>query len=146
MARPFLELIKGGLGVDPSSSSVRFGEQVAPPQPMVHVQPSSEAASRLVQAVRTQPARTPSDDRISLADLTLISVASATQQVAASEVGDRPSTPTATEHAAPGGAAAPGKEQSSDQEIEELARQVFDELQRLNEIARERSGDPWETS
>ena len=107
--------------------------------------PAGDSASRIVEALRSQPAAS-SDDRVSLADLTLIAIASATQQVAASPTGGGPSGASAAEPA-PG--AAPeaasghggGKSGNSAQEIEELARAAFDELQRLIAMARERSGE-----
>jgi hypothetical protein len=143
LARPFLRMIEGGIASDGGrSSGPRFFEQ---PQPLVSAVPSSDSASRIVEAVRSQPAATPSDDRVTLADLTLIAMASATQQVAASPAGGGPGSGTSTT-AAP--AAAPsesggggGKSGNPAQEIEELARAAFAELQRLVEIARERSGD-----
>ena len=108
--------------------------------------PSSDSASRIVEALRSQPAASSSDDRVSLADLTLIAIASATQQVAASPAGGGPSgggASSAPAAAAPERAAAHGGGKSGNpvQEIEELARAAFDELQRLMAIARERSGD-----
>ena len=38
-----------------------------------------------------------------------------------------------------------GKSGNQAQEIEELARAAFEELQRLIQVARERSGDSWES-
>jgi hypothetical protein len=92
--------------------------------------------------MRAQPATTPSDDRISLGDLTLISFASATQQVAASRAGGGPpasaGSPSGGGGAGHGGA---GGGKHAAQEIEELAREAFEQLQRLIAIAHERSGD-----
>jgi hypothetical protein len=146
LARPFLRLVEGGIagdtGAQRASGAQRFFEQ---PQPVVAGAPSSDSASRIVEALRSQPAATSSDDRVSLADLTLIAIASATQQVAASPQGGGPSSSSA---AAAAPAAAPaaeaghgGKSGNPAQEIEELARAAFDELQRLFAMARERSGD-----
>ena len=82
---------------------------------------------------------------MSLADLTLIAIASATQQVAASAQGGGPSSSSASPSpaaAAPAAEAAHGgKSENPVQEIEELARAAFDELQRLFAMARERSGE-----
>ncbi len=144
LARPFLRLVEGGIGGDAGqrSAAPRFFEQ---PQPLVSGAPAGDSASRIVEALRSQPAAS-GDDRVSLADLTLIAIASATQQVAASPTGGGPSGASAAEPA-PG--AAPeaasghggGKSGNSAQEIEELARAAFDELQRLIAMARERSGE-----
>lgn len=146
LARPFLKLIEGGAPAEAgarASSSPRFWEQ---PQPLVSAVPASDSASRIVEAVRNPPAATSSDDRVSLADLTLIAIASATQQVAASPAGGGPGSgasaaaaPAAAPDAGHGGGGHGGKG-NPQQEIEELARAAFAELQRLIEIARERSG------
>jgi hypothetical protein len=147
LARPFLRLVENGLtGADGGArggATPRFFEQ---PQPMVAGAPSSDSASRMVEALRTQPATATSDDRVSLADLTLIAIASATQQVAASPAGGGPSggggaaAPAASAEPASGGG---GSKKSGNpaQEVEELARAAFDELQRLFAMARERSGE-----
>ncbi|MDB4964467.1 MAG: hypothetical protein JWN44_156 [Myxococcales bacterium] len=144
LARPFLRMVDAAVGGDGARSAApRFYEQ---PQPLVSGAPSNDSATRMVEALRSQPAATPSDDRVTLADLTLISIASATQQVAASAAGGGPSSASssggAPSGAGEGGAAAGGGGKSGNpaQEIEELARAAFDELQRLITIARERSG------
>ena len=54
---------------------------------MVAGAPSSDSTARIVEALRAQPSTASSDDCVSLADLTLIAIASATQQVAASPAG-----------------------------------------------------------
>jgi hypothetical protein len=142
LARPFLRLVEGSIASAATRPATpRFFEQ---PQPLVAGAPSSDSASRILEALRHQPATGASDDRVSLADLTLIAIASATQQVAASAAGGGPSgggaaAAPATE-AGPGGGHAGGSGNRA-QEIEELARAAFDELQRLMYIARERSGD-----
>jgi hypothetical protein len=143
LARPFLRLVEAGVAGDGgqrASATPRFFEQ---PQPMVAGAPSSDSASRIVEALRSQPAAS-SDDRVSLADLTLIAIASATQQVAASPAGGGP-TAAGAPAAAPASASAPSASGSAAsanpaQDIEELARAAFDELQRLILMARERSG------
>ena len=143
LARPFLRLIEGSAASDAARPSTpRFFEQ---PKPLVSAVPSSDSASRIVEAMRHQPATTRSDDRVSLSDLTLIAMASATQQVAASAAGGGPSASAPAAAAAPTNAPAShgdgGGSGNPAQEIEELARATFEELQRLMEIARERSGD-----
>jgi hypothetical protein len=144
LARPFLRLVEGGFaGEATRSAAPRFFEQ---PQPVVAGAPASDSASKIVEALRQQPATAAGDDRVSLADLTLIAIASATQQVAASATGGGPSaggssssSPPAA--AAPAGAHGGGGSGNPVEEIEELARAAFVELQRLMEIARERSGN-----
>ncbi|MGZ3428112.1 MAG: hypothetical protein ACXVCV_15760, partial [Polyangia bacterium] len=146
LARPFLRLVESGIGSDGGQRAAgpRFFEQ---PQPLVAGAPSSDSASRIVEALRSQPSASSGDDRVSLADLTLIAIASATQQVAASPAGGGPSAggaAAAAPSAAPEGGGGHGggaKSGNPAQEIEELARAAFDELQRLMAIARERSGD-----
>jgi hypothetical protein len=149
LARPFLELVSGGLSHDSSrSSGVRFFEQ---PTPVVSAAPSTEAASKIVEAVRLAPSHVPSDDRVSLADLTLISVASATGQLAASGAGERPSAPSGGGgggggeggHGGGGGGGG-GGHGGKGPDIEDLARRVYEELQRVIELQRERSGHTWQ--
>ncbi len=144
MARPFLELVNGGLSADDSrTEGVRFFEQT----PVVSAAPSSEASTKIMEAVRSAPSHVPSDDRVSLGDLTLISVASATGQIAASGEGSRPQA------AAPGGGEGGGGGGGGKgggggggkpPDIDDLARRVYEELQRVIEIQRERSGHSWE--
>ena len=107
LARPFLKLVEGGVSGDGgqrASAAPRFFEQ---PQPVVAGAPSSDSASRIVEALRSQPAAGSSDDRVSLADLTLIAIASATQQVAASAAGGGPSGGGGGAAAAPASSSAP---------------------------------------
>src|SRR5439155_14031994 len=100
-------------------------------------------------ALRSQQAHPPSDDRVTLADLTLVAAASSTQQLAASPAGasasggaaPQASTGRRTAH----GSAAAKDPEAERREIEELARHVLDAVERMCDIARERSGDPWET-
>jgi hypothetical protein len=112
--------------------------------PVVSAAAQSAPAASMVQALsRSAPAS--NDDRVSLADLTLIAVASATQQMAATEAGGRPQPQAAPPPAsAPGGNGKPG-EGGAKPQIEELARKAFAELRRLVEIERERSGHSWES-
>jgi hypothetical protein len=147
LARPFLRLAETGAEPARSSGSPRFFE--APP-PVVAATPANLAASSMVEAMRSPPAATSGDDRMTLSDLTLISMASATMQVAASPAGGAPagSGGAAGPAASGGGGEAgpgPGKAGNPVQEVEELARAAFDELQRLILVARERSGDSWES-
>lgn len=154
-AVPFLRLVAGGIVERAAPGSERAvapagGGGWSPPalttvQPPVAAAPASEATARMVEALRAQQHATV-DDRVTLADLTLVAVASATQQLAASPIGggapvaNAPATnrPSTSPHAA----AEPSPE-AERREIEELARQVLDEVHSLVEIARERSGGPW---
>ena len=148
VAGPLLELVRSVRSpVDRSPDVTRYSPQPQA-QPLVSAMAAGDSASRIVEAVRREPNAGASDDRVTLGDLTLISIASASQQVAASAQGSSPAAPAArpqTEsHAAAGGAS---KKPAADgaAEVEELARKVFEEYHRLLEIARERSGDPWES-
>jgi hypothetical protein len=147
LARPFFEIIRGGLSPSEPGSAGQSVGRAALPQPLVSAAPAGEAAARMIQAVRQPPATAPSDDRVTLADLTLISVASASQQVAAAEAGGAPAPAPArpTDSSSSGGAPQSHGPAPAKEDIEELAREVFNELQKLVEIARERSGDPWES-
>jgi hypothetical protein len=148
LARPFLRLVETGLTGSENgpraASAPRFFEQ---PQPLVAGAPASDSASRIVEALRTPAATATSDDRVSLADLTLIAIASATQQIAASPAGGGPSSSSSSDAPASSSSSSAtsghgaGKSGNPAQEIEELARAAFDELQRLYALARERSGD-----
>ena len=82
-----------------------------------------------------------------MADLTLVAVAAARQQLAAS-IGEAPAQ-------APAPAGQTGRASRRDQparsiesehaEIELIARSVIEELQRVRSLARERSGEEWES-
>jgi hypothetical protein len=145
LAKPFLRLVENAAPAETrSSSGARFYEQ---PQPLVSAMPANQATASMVEAMRTPPAATAGDDRVTLADLTLISLASANEQIAASPQGAAPAPAATAAPAGGGGGAAGGGEKQGNQaqEIEELARAAFEELQRLIQVARERSGDSWES-
>jgi hypothetical protein len=76
-------------------------------------------------------------ETISVAEMTLIATAQP-HQVAASTRGSSPAPSMA---AAPTGAS--GAEQGEKPDIDKLASEVYAEILRLLEVARERSGDPW---
>ena len=116
---------------------------------MVAAQPSSEAAASIVHAVRHAAPSAPTEDRLTLADLTLITMATATQNFAAAPEGGGPSGGGGGDSgAAPGSPAAAGAggggAGEAPAQIEELARQVYEAYLRLIEIQRERSGESWE--
>jgi hypothetical protein len=144
LARPFLQLVDRGVAADAGRSATpRFFEQS---QPLVTAVPASESANRIVEAMRAQPATSSGDDRVSLGDLTLISLASANLQVAATEHQPAPAAAPAPQASAPAAGAAQARAgAASPQEIEELARAAYAELQRLIAIAHERSGRTWES-
>jgi hypothetical protein len=146
-ARPFLEVIRGGAPsaaatAAPVLAAATYNAAAAPAQSS---SPSSDSAAHLVEAVRKQSSH--SDGRISLGDLTLIAFASATQQVAASAEGGGPSGGGGGGHGGGGhgGGGGGGKGGGKGPDIVALAHKVYDELQHLLEIQRERSGDPWES-
>jgi hypothetical protein len=145
LAKPFLRVVESAAPSETRTSSTpRFYEQ---PQPLVSAMPANPAAASMVEAMRTPPAATSGDDRVTLADLTLISLASANEQIAASPAGGAPAPAATPAPASGGGAGAAGGDKPGNQahEIEELARAAFEELQRLIQVARERSGDSWES-
>jgi hypothetical protein len=146
---PFLELFRGGLSpVPPSRAAAEFTAQSTPL--VTAAAPISAApppVQSMVQALQKSAPSSGGDDRVSLADLTLIAMASATQQVAAAEEGGRPAA-SAAGAAPPAGAAAgagAGKGGAPPPDLDDLARKVFKELQRLLDVARERSGSSWES-
>jgi hypothetical protein len=162
-ARPALAILKGGAagggaarggGVGASGSSGSFSSSgssgdggVAVDGSGVSFRPSSEAAARLLEAVR-QPGAIPQDGRVTMADLTLIAIASTTQQVAAAEEGGGPAAaPAAAGGGGGGGAAGGGKagEGGAGADITAIAEKVYEAYKRLLEIQRERSGDSWES-
>jgi hypothetical protein len=120
----------------------------APAPPPVTSTPSSDASARMVEALRAQQQHGPTDDRVTLADLTLVAVASATQQLAASQPHRASAVQTAATSAGgrrPHEAASKPDPETERREVEELARQVLDEVHSLVEIARERSGGQWQS-
>src|SRR5262249_29508778 len=138
-ARPLLEVIRGGLSPVEAGPGAREAAQRYSPvsQPLVTAQAQGAAAQSMVQAVRHTPPTAPSHDRITLADLTLTSVASSQQQVAASPEGGAPAPaaarPQPTPGPAPSGRAAAGGGHGppTPEEISALAQQVYDALQLL---------------
>lgn len=137
-------------------SSPGASERWVPPAQMALVQPppvaaapTSEATTKILDALRSQRTqeRAPSDDRITLADLTLVAAASSTQQLAAAAqpAGESVGKSAAESSKAIVGAAKEEKSPEQEQrEIEHLARRVVNELSTLLEISRERSGNTWE--
>jgi len=82
------------------------------------------------------------DDGISIAEMTLVTAAPSAQ-VAAS----RKTAAQAPSQASVGGAGAAPTEPADAPapDIDELAQEVYEEVCRLLAIARERSGDPWQS-
>jgi hypothetical protein len=92
--------------------------------------------------MRSAKASAASDSRMTLGDLTLIAFASASQQVAASPEGASPE-PAGRPQEGGGGGAAGGKGGAggaAEPDVEQLAAKVYQELERLMDIQRERSG------
>ena len=83
---------------------------------------------------------------MSLAELTLVTAAPAAQVAASAQRADRPVTQA--ESTTPSGAAGSpsegGQEAESAQDIDKIAQEVFEQVCRMLEVARERSGDPWQ--
>lgn len=168
-ARPALAIIKGGAaggsvaargsvsgpggasggssGSSASSSGVDSGAVGVDGQGGVSFRPSSEAAAKLLEAVRS-PGAIPQDGRVTMADLTLIAIASTTQQVAAAEEGGGPAAaPAGGDGGGGGGAAGGGKAGGGGggADITAIAEKVYEAYKRLLEVQRERSGDSWES-
>ncbi|MSP60393.1 MAG: hypothetical protein EXR72_08635 [Myxococcales bacterium] len=112
--------------------------------PAVSSAPASESSARILDALRSQQQNAPSDDRVTLADLTLVAAASSTHQLAASDHVAQ-SAPHNASHSSAGSAKASGGEKESPEaerrKIESMARDVLEEVYRMSEVGRERSGD-----
>ena len=76
-------------------------------------------------------------DSLSIADLTLIA-STPSHQVAASTRGSAPAASTPTQAAGAGSA-----EHGEKPDVDKIAAEVYGEILKLLEVARERSGDPW---
>ncbi len=89
-AMPLLRMVQGGT-VQQTSQGARFYEEARPS--VAPVLPRSESTAQMVQALRTGAVSTSGDDRVTLGDMTLISIAAATNQLAASAAGEYPRPP-----------------------------------------------------
>jgi hypothetical protein len=137
----------GGVPTTPPSVSLPPLALVQTTPPPVPAAPSSDATAKIVEAMRAQQeSPTGSDERVTLSDLTLIATASANQQLAAASDAITPSSNNSSSRGSKGKSSGETKKnpEAERREIEEIARHVLDEVERLSEIARERSGDPWE--
>jgi hypothetical protein len=148
---PLLRLVTAAAGGSPISSRANppdWVPQLVQPPPPVPSAPSSESSARMLEALRSQVQSSATDDRVTLADLTLVAAASSSRQMAASAApAAGSSTPTQGQQSTAGGHGAKAEKKSPEaerREIEEIARHVLDEVERMCEIARERNGDPWE--
>jgi hypothetical protein len=137
---PFLPLLQS---VGPSET-VRA---VVPPepQPLVSAVARDETTQKMVEVLKTQLAAvSSSSDRVSLGDLALISLASATQQIAASPEGSGvTASPVRAAHKALAGASptAAASLTPTPAEIDEAARRVYAELKALFDVQRWRNGN-----
>jgi hypothetical protein len=137
LVAPYLQLVKTAQPEHaPVSAEPPPPSSTAPPQPLVHGVPDAPAR-QMVQAVRQAAAGSGGDDRMTLAELTLISIASATQQIAASQA----------DHVN-AGAPAQGNRQREQRnqppdDIDRIAREVLDAVRDLQSAWSERIGDPW---
>jgi hypothetical protein len=83
---------------------------------------------------------------MSLAELTLVTAAPATQVAASSTRADRPvSQAESTSSSGAAGGSSPAAQQAETKaDIDKIAQEVFEQICRMLEVARERSGDPWQ--
>jgi hypothetical protein len=165
-ARPALALLKGGAGGSAAARSAAAGYSSTgvsgspaaglstsdggsiDPSTGASFRPSSDAAAKLLEALRQPGAAIPQDGRVTMADLTLIAIASTTQQVAAAEEGGGPAAASGGGGGGGGAGAAPGGGKAGGgaaPDIIAIAEKVLDAYKRLLEIQRERSGDSWES-
>ena len=150
---PLLQLVTGSATGASGGSSSGTSSRV-PPQfslvepPRVASAPSSESSAKIIDALRSQQQNAPSDDRVTLADLTLVATASSTSQLAASPAGGSSHSHHAS-HAQGGGHHHGGSDSKSPEaerlEIEVMAQHLVDEIRRRAEVTRERTGDSWES-
>ena len=116
-----------------------------PPSPIVSARAPDQPTKSLVTALSAASAQ-PSNDRLTMADLTLISIVSATEQVAASTQGSGPDIAPADGREKPGSthAASSGFSTNEDHEVEIVAQRAFDRF--MDELRRytEHKGDTWE--
>ena len=149
--QPVLDLLRGAPSAPSNETggdapqSIRYERAM----PIIAAQPSSEAAASIMQAVRAVGPSSPSDDRLTLADLTMITMATATMNFAASDEGGAPAAPSGGGGGGGGGAAAAGGGAAGGDaggpQVEDLAQKVYEAYLRLIEIQRERSGESWES-
>ena len=94
-----------------------------------------EAARRVLEE------RSSSDGGVSVAELTLVTAAPKTHMAASPRRASGGATPASTMSGS-----APergGEDEPALPDIEEMAREVYGQICRMLEVARERSGDPW---
>ncbi len=150
-AAPLLQLVTasaGGSAASPARSASASSHN-APALSLLRpaVAPSSESSAKMLDALRVQQQHAPSDDRVTLADLTLVATASSTSQLAASH-GEQNSSQAhhASRGQAGGQQGGHGQQRNPEAErleIEIMAQHLVDELRRRMEIERERAGDNW---
>ena len=116
-----------------------------PASPVVSARAPDQPTKSLVTALSAASSQ-PSNDRLTMADLTLISIVSATEQVAASTQGSAPDIAPADGREKPGSshAAGSGFSTNEDHEVEIVAQRAFDRF--MDELRRytEHKGDTWE--
>ncbi|MEO6952181.1 MAG: hypothetical protein ABI321_10230 [Polyangia bacterium] len=116
-----------------------------PASPVVSARAPDQPTKSLVTALSAASSQ-PSNDRLTMADLTLISIVSATEQVAASSQGATPDIAPVDGRQKPGSthAAGSGFTTNEDHEVEVVAQRAFDRF--MDELRRytEHKGDTWE--
>lgn len=138
LVTPFIEASRA----ETTGGAASFNRAVSP---VVRARAPDQPTKSLVTAL-SAAASQPSNDRLTMADLTLISIVSATEQVAASTQGTAPDLAPANARHKPGSSHAneAGFTTNNDHEIELIAERAFERL--MDELRRytEHKGDTWE--
>ncbi len=138
LVTPFIEASRA----ETTGGAASFNRVVSP---VVSARAPDQPTKSLVTAL-SAAASQPSNDRLTMADLTLISIVSATEQVAASTQGTAPDLAPANARHKPGSShgGEAGFTTNNDHEIELIAERAFERL--MEELRRytEHKGDTWE--
>jgi hypothetical protein len=157
---PALQLLEGGASAHETRRGAMGRHFLAPELELVQptaapAAPVNDASARMVEVLQRQHApatggssSSGGSDRISLSDLTLVAVAAATQQVAASTSPASTSTSGRSGGGREGGGSAGNSSASAKspeqehREIEDLARRVLSEVEWMMDALRDRAGEP----
>lgn len=86
----------------------------------------------------------PSSSGLSVAEMTLVTAAPRAQVAASPQRADRPVTQAASTTQGDSGAGKPADAPAGGRpDIDKIAQEVFEQVCRMIDVARERSGDPW---